>query len=133
MPKDCVYFASWGKSTAGTILPSTIVFGESQNSSSSSFALWGKIKIHDFTLTDQDWIGLVIFKNFADQDWIGCNFIGSGLDLDWKISQSAHLWYIGLPETDVLASSDSVNHPSTVFFDIIILLDSLLLLHRWLD
>jgi len=27
-----------------------------------------------------DWIGLVIFKNFADQDWIGFNFIGSGLD-----------------------------------------------------
>jgi len=23
MPKSCVYFASWGKSTTGTILPST--------------------------------------------------------------------------------------------------------------
>jgi len=23
MPKGCVYFASWGKSTVGTILPST--------------------------------------------------------------------------------------------------------------
>jgi len=33
--------------------------------------------MHDFTLADQDWIGLVIFKNFADQVWIG-----SGLDLD---------------------------------------------------
>jgi len=22
-------------------------------------------------LADQDWIGLMIFKNFADQDWIG--------------------------------------------------------------
>jgi len=43
-------------------------------------------------LADQDWIGLMIFKNFADQDWIGYNFIGSGLDSDWKISQSAHLW-----------------------------------------
>jgi len=67
-----------------------IVIGESQNSSSSSFSSWGKIKMHDFTLADQDWIGLMIFKNFADQDWIGFNFIGSGLDSDWKISQSAH-------------------------------------------
>jgi len=33
-------------------------------------------------LADQDWIGLVIFKNFADQDWIGIHFIGSGLDSD---------------------------------------------------
>jgi len=40
-------------------------------------------KIHDklkYTLADQDWIGLMIFKNFADQDWIRFNFIGSGLD-----------------------------------------------------
>jgi len=41
---------------------------------------------------DQNWIGMMIFKNFADQDWIGLDFIGSGLDSDWKISQSAHLW-----------------------------------------
>jgi len=40
------------------------------------------MKIHDFTLADQDWIGLMNFKNFADQDWFGFNFIGSGLDLD---------------------------------------------------
>jgi len=40
---------------------------------------------------DQDWIGVMIFKNFADQDWIRFNFIGSRLDSDWKISQSAHL------------------------------------------
>jgi len=26
-------------------------------------------------LADQDWIGLMIFKNFADQDWIGFNII----------------------------------------------------------
>jgi len=39
-------------------------------------------KIHDFTLADQDWIGLMIFKNISDQDWIGFNFIGSGLDSD---------------------------------------------------
>jgi len=52
------------------------------------------MKIHDFALVDQDWIGLMIFKNFADQDWIGFNFIGSGQDSDWKISQSAHLWLL---------------------------------------
>ena len=69
-----------------------MVFGWRQNSSSGSFASWGKIKIHDVTLVDQDWIGLVIFKNFADQDWIGFNFVRSGLDSDWKISQSTHLW-----------------------------------------
>ena len=39
-------------------------------------------KIHDFTLADQDWIGLMIFKTFADQDWIEFNFIRSGLDSD---------------------------------------------------
>jgi len=44
-------------------------------------------------LADQDWIGLMIFKNFADQNWIGFNFIGSELDSDWKISQSAYLWF----------------------------------------
>jgi len=37
------------------------------------------MKIHDFTLVDQDWIGLANFKNFAYQDWIGFNFIGQ----DW--------------------------------------------------
>jgi len=57
-----------------------IVFGWRQNSSSSFFASWGKIKIYAFTLADQDWIGLMIFKNFADQDWIGFNFIQTGLD-----------------------------------------------------
>ena len=71
-----------------------IVFGQRQNSSSSSFASWGKIKFHDFTLVEQGWIGLTIFKNFSDQDWTGFNFIGSGLNSDWKISQSAHLCYL---------------------------------------
>jgi len=33
--------------------------------------------MRDFTLADQDWIRLMIFKNFADQDWFGFNFIGS--------------------------------------------------------
>jgi len=45
-----------------------IVISERQNSLSSSFASRGKIKIHDFTLVDQGWIGLMIFKNSADQD-----------------------------------------------------------------
>jgi len=27
------------------------------------------MKIHDFTWAVQDWIGLMILKNFADQDW----------------------------------------------------------------
>jgi len=47
--------------------------------------------MHDFAWADQDWIGLMIFKNFANQDWIGFNIIGSGLDSDSKISQFAHL------------------------------------------
>jgi len=42
-----------------------IVIGDRQSSTSCCFASWGKIKIHDFTLADQDWIGLMIFKNFA--------------------------------------------------------------------
>jgi len=45
-----------------------IVYGWRQNSSSCCFASWGKIYTHDFTLADQDWIGLTIFKNFVDQD-----------------------------------------------------------------
>jgi len=69
-----------------------IIFGWRQNSFSGAFASWGKIKIHYFTWAVQDWIGLMIFKNFVDQDWIGFSFFGSGLDSDWKISQSAHLW-----------------------------------------
>jgi len=50
-----------------------------------------KHKMHGFTWADQEWISLMIFKNFADQDWIGFNFCRSGLDSDWNISQSAHL------------------------------------------
>jgi len=67
-----------------------IVFGWRQNSSSSSFASWDKIKIPDFTLADQagsDWW----FSKICGQDWIGFNFVRSGLDSDWKIAQSAHL------------------------------------------
>jgi len=70
-----------------------IVFGWRQNSSSSFFPSRGKTKMHDFTLVDQDWIRLIIFKNFAGQAWIGFNYIGSGLDSDWNILQSAHLWF----------------------------------------
>jgi len=62
-----------------------------QNSSSSSFASWGKIKTHGFMCADQDWLGLMIFKNFADQDWIGFNFIRSELDSDWKITVRSSL------------------------------------------
>jgi len=50
----------------------------------SLFCLMRQNKIHGFTWTDQDWIGLIIFKNFADQDWIGFNFCGSGLQL-WSL------------------------------------------------
>jgi len=35
-------------------------------------------------LADQDWIGPIIFKNFADQDWIGFNFIGYSTGLGMK-------------------------------------------------
>jgi len=40
--------------------------------------------LHDFTLADQDQVGLMIIKNLADQDWIGFNFCVFGLDSDWK-------------------------------------------------
>jgi len=46
-----------------------IIFGWRKNSFSGAFDSWGKIKIHYSTWADQDWIGLLIFKNFADQDW----------------------------------------------------------------
>jgi len=91
-----VYFASWGKSTPTTILPSTNHIWLKAKQLQWCFASWGKIKIHYFPWADQDYIRLRIFKNFANQDWIGVNFIGSGLDSDWKISQSTHLWCVGL-------------------------------------
>jgi len=56
-------------------------------------------KIRDFSLADQDWIGLVIFKNFVDQDWIRFNFIRE----DWTRTKKFHsplisdvdaMWYI---------------------------------------
>jgi len=62
MPKGCVHLASWGKSIAGLFCLQPILFVYRQNSFSSSFDPWGKIKIHDFTLADQDWIGLMIFS-----------------------------------------------------------------------
>jgi len=98
--KDVSIFLHEAKVLLEVFCLQPIVIGERQNSSSSlpheakkTFASWGKIKIHDFTLVDQDWIGLMIFKNFANQDWIGFNFIRSGLESDWEISLSAHLCY----------------------------------------
>jgi len=65
-----------------------IVFGQRQNSSSSSFASWGKIKtgLHDFSLADQDWIRLMIVKNFADKT--GLDSILS--DQDWTRTEKFH-------------------------------------------
>ena len=40
--------------------------------------------MHDFTLADQDWIGLMIFKNLAEQDWIGFNFLQIRIGLRLK-------------------------------------------------
>jgi len=57
--------------------------------------------MHDFSWADEDWIALIIFKNFADHDWIGFNFFGSGLDSDWKISQFAHLCQVSETITDL--------------------------------
>ena len=48
------------------------------------FCLMRQNKIHDFTWADQDWIGLIIFKNFADQACIGFTFVRSGLGLRQK-------------------------------------------------
>ena len=67
-----------------------IVIDERQNSLRSSFVSRGKIKIHDFTLADQVWIGLMIFKYFADQDWVGFNFIGQG----WTWTEKFHSLFI---------------------------------------
>jgi len=47
--------------------------------------------MHNFAWTDQNWIGLMIFKNFADQDWIGFNFIGG---LDWTRTEKFHSPFI---------------------------------------
>ena len=92
MSKGCVYLPHGAKALLELFCLQSIVFGWRQSSSSSVFASWGKMKIHDFTLADQDWIGVMNFNSYSDQNWIGFNFIGSGLDSDWKISQSAHLW-----------------------------------------
>jgi len=37
-------------------------------------------EVYDFSWADQDWIRLMIFKNFEDHEWIEFNFCGSGLD-----------------------------------------------------
>jgi len=80
-----------------------IVFGWRQNSSSSSFASWGKRKkewfynggsgldrTDDFQKFCESGLDRIQFYRFrtgsdsilSDQDWIGFNFIGSGLDSD---------------------------------------------------
>jgi len=46
------------------------------------FRLMRQNEIHGFIWADQDWIRLMIFKNFADKDWIGFNFCGLGLVSD---------------------------------------------------
>ena len=81
--KAVCLFCLMKKSTAGTFSPSTNRIW--LNNSSSSFASWDKIKIPVFTLADQDWIGLMICKNFSDEGCVGFDFIGSELDSDWKI------------------------------------------------
>jgi len=95
MPNRHFLVKFWKRQKSAPILPheakallelfclQPIIFGWRQNSSSGSFASWGKMKIHDFTLADQDWIRLMSLKPFGDQNWIGFNFIGSGLDSDW--------------------------------------------------
>jgi len=44
------------------------------------------IKKHGFTRVDQDWIGLLIFKNFEDQDWIGFIFVKQ----EWTWTENFH-------------------------------------------
>jgi len=46
------------------------------------FCLLRQKKNSLFCIGGQDWIGLMIFKNFANQDLIGFIFIGSALDSD---------------------------------------------------
>jgi len=48
-------------------------------------------KIHGFIWVDQDWIGLLIFKNFADRTGSDSTFVDQDWNSDCKISQSAHL------------------------------------------
>jgi len=64
-----------------------IIFDWRQNSFSGAFASWSKIKILYLTWTDQDWIGLVIFNNFADQDQIRFNFLQGQ---DWTRTEKFH-------------------------------------------
>jgi len=103
MPKGYVYFASCGKSTAATILPSPNHIWLKAKLRQWCFCLIRQNKKSWFTWSDQEWIGLMIFKNFVDQEWIGFNFIGSGLDWNWKISHLAHLWCSSLVDRMAMA------------------------------
>jgi len=69
------------KALLETILPSTNRIWLKAKELQEFFCLIRQNKIF-FILADQDWIGLMIFKNFAEQDRIGFNFIGSGLGSD---------------------------------------------------
>jgi len=42
-------------------------------------------------MAEQDWMELMIFKQFVVQDWSGFNFLALRLESDWKILQFAHL------------------------------------------
>jgi len=42
------------------------------------------MKMHGFTRVDEDWIGLMIFKNFVGQDWMGFN----SSDQDWTWTEN---------------------------------------------
>jgi len=44
------------------------------------------MKIHDFALADQDWIGLMNFKNFADRTGPKSTFSGE----DWTRNEKFH-------------------------------------------
>ena len=113
MAKGCAYFASRGKTLLWLFFLQPIVFGWRQNSSSSSFASWGKIKLHDFTLAGQDWIGLIVFKNLrirtgsdsisSDQDWTrNEKFHGPLISGDhcWSLLQSCILTKSFLPKLE---------------------------------
>jgi len=50
------------------------------------FCLMMQNKMHGFTWAEQDWIGLIIFKNFADQDWIRYIFCRQ----DWTWTEKFH-------------------------------------------
>ena len=93
-----------------------IVFGLRQNSSSSSFASWGKIKMHDFILADEDWIGLMIFKYLrirTGSDSILSDRTGLGLK-NFTVRSSLVPCYLWAPFTsDNVFACDAISNPAT--------------------